>query len=709
MKRIPLIMQMNTAENSAATLSMILAHNRKYVPLDEVREQCISSRSVTDVPTFCKAAEHFGLEARSFSNVAAEDLKKMDCPLVAQWNKHYYVVICGFSGKNVKLNDPSRGSYSMSLEAFMGRFSGNAIQLKPSDDFVPEGKRKSLLDILKNRMKGNKSVILRTVTYRALSTATTIFTVLLTGHIVDDVMGKDDRQYMFWILLLLIALILIKVYFMVYETLYVMKESRLMAARSGSALFKTMLRQPMKFYDDHYSGDLVNRVETNTNLDQSFLRTIIPRLIDCAVTIVYMILMFICNYVIATMFLVLETIYLIVTVILRRRTTTILRSISVAESNANSKTLHGVNMMETIKSSGMEQAYFKSWREIQDTYDDGKYRMIRLNSESALVTNIHTILTSALLLFAGAALIIKGSFSMGLLTVFMSLTRSMQTNLNQTIQIFNDLQLTRNNIERVDDILSREIESEVELGEETPWKLKGEISLKNVSFAYSMNDTPVIKNYNLEIARGERVALVGKTGCGKSTILKIVTGLYKPTDGNIYYDGKPLDEIPAAIVHTSIASVDQDTVMYVDSVGNNIKFWDTCIEDYEMVLAARDADIHSVIAEKHGGYDTKIVENGRNYSGGELQRIELARALAVEPTILVLDEFTAALDAITEEKVFKSIMNRGITCIMAAHRLSTVMLCDRVIVMDHGEIVEQGTPDELYKLGGHFTQLMENA
>lgn len=267
-------------------------------------------------------------------------------------------------------------------------------------------------------------------------------------------------------------------------------------------------------------------------------------------------------------------------------------------------------------------------------------------------------------------------------------------------------------MERIEDVMKYPTDpvfdnhAETEDGEYD--KLSGNIELKNVTFGYSRLAEPLIKDSSMTLKPGSRVAFVGASGCGKSTLSKLISGLYQPWSGEILFDGKPLSQIDRGVFTGSLAVVDQDITIFEDTIANNIKMWDNSIEDFEMIMAARDAQLHEDIMQREGGYQYKLTEGGKDFSGGQRQRMEIARVLAQDPTIIILDEATSALDAKTEYDVVKSIKDRGITCIVVAHRLSTIRDCDEIIVLERGNVVERGTHEELMKNGGAYTQLVSN-
>ena len=307
--------------------------------------------------------------------------------------------------------------------------------------------------------------------------------------------------------------------------------------------------------------------------------------------------------------------------------------------------------------------------------------------------------------------IMTGHFTAGLFLAFQACMTAFMTPVSQLISAGQSIQEMRSSIERISDVMDypEDINANEEYDRDEladAGKLSGNIEMKNVTFGYARLGEPVIKDFNLTVTPGQRIALVGSSGCGKSTIAKLLTGLFKPWNGDILFDGKPISEIPKPIFYGSLSMVDQDVVLFQDTIANNIRMWDKTIEDYDMILAARDADIHSDIMARKGGYQHELEENGHDLSGGQRQRIEIARVLAVDPSIIILDEATSALDARTESDISNYIHDRGITSIIIAHRLSTIRDCDEIIVLDHGEVVQRGTHRELMQEEGLYRNLI---
>lgn len=707
MKRVPLIMQMSFNENGMACLAMVLAYHKKFVAIDELRKHGISSRAGTPPSLLCSAAGEFGLDAKVLENQTLSDLKKLGAPFIVRYRKRSYAVVRGFRRGLVYLNDPYKGSFSMTESSFLHHFTGVAIVLSPSADFEPGGESPSLLSIIARRYGPYKKNCAWLLFVQVMTALITLMMLNFSRVMMDEaIVGGSGSMY---ILTLggLGTLLVLQLFTSAHRVLYTLRASRKMTAESGSRLYKQMLALPARFFEEHSAGDILNRINTNSVLDLSFMRVTLPRLIDVGLTFVYLSMLYSYSPPIATLCLVVEVAYILLSNVARSKSSTLARSVTTAGNAVTSSTLNGLSTIETIKSMGAERDFFAKWVESATEYSKTLRGLNRVNAFSAALGSLHHSLSSMMLLFVGAALIIYGDFTLGMMAAFQSVLTSMRSSLTAGVQTLNDLQNMRVNLERVDDMMNTETVPVVELKEE-PHKLDGSLEMIDVCFKYSAGDAVAASNISLKVEPGQMVALVGPSGCGKSTILKMLSGAYRPMSGRILYDGRERSEIPDVVFTSSIGVVEQEATIVADTIYDSLKLWDETIPDSAMVQAAKDAQIHERIMKAKNGYDAHILESGRNFSGGELQRLELARALAQEPTLLLLDEFTSALDAFTEQKVFSAIREQNITCVLAAHRYSTVMLCDVVVVVNEGRIVEMGSPDELYRAQGLFRQLVDS-
>lgn len=705
--KVPIIMQMHSGENGTAALAMILAYYKKYLPMKTIRDKCLSSRNGSSLEQLYNAAIFFGLTAET-KEVNFNELKQIKTPVIACWKKNRYVVIRGFKHGKVLLNDPARGTYSVTEEKFKSLFKGKVLILTPNVNFKPEGKPVSMVKLILDRINNFKKSALFIVALHSVSIFMKLLVVFLSQFMLDDVIGRKKTTLYIPILTAMGFAFLFNAVFSISQNLYSYKVSRTMAATSGSKFLKKLLSLPMKFYDNHYIGDIMERFDANTTLDHSLLKTVSPRFADTIMVFVYITFMFYYNPIVAAICSIFEVIYIVASFLLQEKISTISHSLNSSSGALRASQLNGLNTMDTIKSTGAERSFFSMWSKSQAEFQQNNYRILKIRTTSSFFSWWHTVITSAILLFIGAFFIVYGNFTLGMFSSFNSILAQLRLDLKFSIRTMNDLSSMRANIERIDDVLVRKPQPEVPIKKDAELdKIPGIIDVDHVTYYYNEGDKPALSDISLHAKHGQMIALVGATGCGKSTLIKLIANLYNPSSGKISYNGLNRNEIPDAAFYSSIVTVDQETMLFEDSISQNLKLWDETISNEDMIEAAKDAQIHERIASSSSGYDSYILERGGNYSAGEQQRLELARALAKKPTILLLDEFTSSLDAITEEKVFKAIKKRGITCILAAHRMSTVSDCDQIIVIDHGKIVESGTHETLYNANGLYRKLMD--
>ena len=711
--RIPIVIQMRSGENGAAALGMMLGYYGKFVPLEELREVCISSRNGSSPEQMMDAAAGYGLKAK-LETPAVDGLRNMKLPLLVSWKRRYWCVVTSIYRDIISIADPARGEIRMTMEKFAQLYNGTVITLEKGPDFVADGKRESLYSLIRERIQKLRGPMLVLVVLTLLCIVINISMVHIQKNILDTYMkpgNMQDTHEGYLALSLYIAALLAYFLFSLAKTGLINSSSRNISAVSGSSLFKKIFDQPLKFFEQYSAGELMARIDNNISLDNSIMRSLVPRIIDAVMTVVYLLTLVKYNPVMAIACFAAIVICLTATLYIQEKNAIASRSMTTSGNMLSTTILNGMSMIDTIKSTGSERSFYNLWRESMTQANEGKLRTQYISAVLNFVSGIQGSVLQGIQLFLGAFFVLHGNFTLGSMALFQGILNSMLSSLNNCMSSVNTLQTMRTNIERVNDIMNRESRRYIPLPEsecETADKLEGHLSASHVTYRYNKADSPAVDDVSMEVRPGQMVAIVGKTGSGKSTMLKILADLYKAESGEILYSGRPRDEIPDVIFHSSVMTVDQDTMMFEDSVYNNIRMWDNTIENYEVILAARDAQIHDRILNNSKDYGSMIEENGRNYSGGELQRLELARALAHEPTLLFLDEFTSALDALTEDRVIKSIRDKGTTCIIVAHRLSTIVDCDRIYVMDGGKVVQEGTHEELYAQGGLYRELIRS-
>ena len=698
--RIPITVQMQPGENGIAVISSMLGAYGKYVKLSELRQASVTSRNGSTPEQLSKTA------------VKNTELKNQAYPLVALWKRRYYCIVRRIRGNTVYLMDPAKGNVRVPLDFFQEKYSGILIRMTPGDGFEKGGHRESVFPFIRRRLKGTGPVMIRLAVLNILSVSLNLVMVHATKAMLDHAEGNailppGFRMDTYRTLMCLMAGTLTLLTIVnALKTLKLYRTAHTTAAGSGSRLFKKLFGQPLMFFEQYSLAELSQRISGNASLDLSLMRTMIPRALDLIMTVLYIVQMFLYHRQVGVLCLSVELLYIGLSLWMKQAIANEARRMSTSQSSMNSVTLNGLGTIDTIKVGGLERVFFSAWNESQREFQQSRYGTIRLNQYSAMAGNVHTLFSQGCLLFAGAFFMIRGSFTLGMMAALQSILTSLRNSLTNIVQTGNSLQNMRTNLERIEDVENREVRPELPLAGDEPDKFAGELEASHLIYRYNPADPPALDDVSVSVKQGEIVAIVGETGSGKSTLLKCLADFYEPQEGTVLYGGRPRSAIPDVVFHSSVTTVDQEAVMFEDTVAANLTMWDSTIENYEMILAARDAQIHDRILKDRDGYYALVCENGRNFSSGELQRMELARALSMEPTLLFLDEFTSALDALTEEKIFQALRDKGTTCIIAAHRLSTVASCDRIYCMEHGKIAESGTHQELLRLNGLYSRLV---
>ena len=708
---VPVIMQMEALECGAASLAMVLAYYGKWLPLEQVRFDCGVSRDGSNARNILKAARSYGLAAKGYRYEPNDLRRDGKFPCIIHWNFNHFVVLDGFRGNKAILNDPAKGKYAVSLKTFDDSFTGICLLFEPTEDFTPGGKPPSVLAYAKKRLKGAGSAVAFAAITALITAITGVISPAFSRVFVDRLLtGKNPE----WFIPFIIGLSLLGILQLVVgwiNAVYSLKINGKLAMVGSTTFMWKVLRMPMEFFSQRMAGDIQGRQSSNASIAGSLVNTFAPLALNAVMMVFYLVVMIRYSLLLTVIGILSVLINLVFSNIISKKRINITRVQMRDSGKLAGATVAGIEMIETIKASGAENGFFEKWAGYQASANTQQVKFQKLNQLLGQLPALVSSVCNTAVLMVGVYLAMQGRFTVGMIMAFQGFLGSFISPATSLISAGQSLQEMRTEMERIEDVMRypTDVPEDEPVSDNCEYdKLSGNIEMKNVTFGYSRLAEPLIENFNLSLKTGSRVAFVGSSGCGKSTLSKLISGLYKPWSGEILFDGKKISEIDRSVFTGSLAVVDQDIILFEDTIAKNIKMWDNSIEDFEMIMAARDAQLHEDIMQREGGYQYKMTEGGKDFSGGQRQRMEIARVLAQDPTIIILDEATSALDAKTEYNVVNSIKDRGITCIVVAHRLSTIRDCDEIIVMDNGRVAERGTHDELMKNGGMYAELVTN-
>lgn len=706
-RRTPTILQMEAVECGAAALAMVLAHYGAWIPLERLRVACGVSRDGSKASNIVKAALKLGLAAKGFRKEVST-LHELPMPCIIHWNFNHFVVLEGIDGDRVSINDPAVGRRLVDIAELDRCFTGVALAMEPTEAFRKIGSKPKGFQLLLRELLGSRGPLALVI---AVSLALIIPGLVIPGFskiFVDEILIQNNEIWLKPLLIGMAGTAIARALIAGLQQSLLLRLQTKMAVVMISRFLAHVISLPMEFFAQRHAGDIATRVATNEQISRLLSEGVVINALSLVSVVFFGLVMAIYDLLLTAIVVCSAILNLVALQFIGQRREDVSSSLAMERGKLVASTIGAVRTIETLKASGLEDDAFASWAGIQAKTLNADQELGLSSNMLEMLPTLLSGLTIAAVLGIGGLRVIEGSLTLGGLVAFQSLMSSFSAPITNLVNQIGSLQTIKGGLQRLEDVYNYPVEAEAESSadREFPAKLIGRVELRDIVFGYSILEPPLISGLSIIVEPGRRVALVGPSGSGKSTLGRLICGLYKPWSGEIRIDGRALSEIPRDVFANSISYVDQDIFLFEGTARENLTLWDSTIPEPEISQALKDAAVHEEIATRIGNYDCYVNEGGTNFSGGQRQRIEIARALVSNPSVVVLDEATAALDPITEKAIDDQLRRRGCTCVIIAHRLSTIRDCDEIIVLQQGKMVERGTHEQLLAMNGAYSQLV---
>ncbi len=705
--RTPIIPQLEAAECGAASLGIVLAHFGRWAPLEELRDACSVSRDGANAADIVRAGARYGLRLRGWRR-EVDALGDLRLPAILFWEFSHFLVLEGVAEDRYYLNDPANGRRSVSRDVFSKAFTGIVLTAEPTEAFEPGGDPPNIWRALWPWLREVRGALAYVALAGLLLAAPGLALPILLNVFVDEVLAGDQRDWGAW----LVGAMLLAGGSLYLLTLLQQITLRKMAIRlaitHAQRVLWRLFRLPTQYFARRYAGDLTSRVSLVDQIADSATQQLVGVVVELTMSALLLVLLAVYDPLIAAIVLAIATANVLLARVLSQRRTDQNRQFRREQALLFGIETAGLRQIDSLRATATENDFFVRWSGYQARELTARQRFVELGYVNAALPQLFLLLAGMAVLGLGGWRVIEGDLSIGELIAVYVLAGTFLAPIGRFVQFASAFQLLEADLQRLSDILSATEDPALTAAESSQQagrgavaslngrlRLAGRLELRNVSFGYRRNADPLIADISLTLEPGQRIAVVGPTGAGKSTLLRLVNGEFTPWSGEILLDGVPASEVPRSVLTASLATVDQQIVLFDGTVRENLTMWNEAVAEADMVAAARDALIHEDIVGRSGGYDAHVQEGGRNFSGGQRQRLEIARALVSRPALLILDEATSTLDAVTEQRIDDAVRWRGCSCLIVAHRLSTIRDCDQIIVLDGGREVQRGVHTEL--------------